>query len=130
MRRRLQLLLGASGAVATLAGADAVIRGTAGVRSRSAVVREADTDSELRFFAAWYVAAGIAMLRAARAPEREAATVRLISSGWGMAAVGRLLSIKALGRPHPMYTALTAAEIGLAVGLARWIREVDTNKQM
>jgi hypothetical protein len=122
MRRRLQILLGAVGAVAAAAGTSAVVRGTGGVTGRNAPSGDASVDSELRFFAAWYVIAGIVMMRAARAPEHEGATVRLISSGWAIAAAGRLLSMKASGRPHPLYSALTGAEVAIAACLAWWAR--------
>lgn len=122
MRRRLQILLGAVGAVAAIAGTHTVARGTGGVTGRLAPSGDASVDSELRFFAAWYVIAGIVMMRAARKPEYEAATVRLVSCGWAIAAAGRLLSLKASGRPHPLYSALTGAEVAIAACLGWWVR--------
>lgn len=116
------MLLGAVGAVAAIAGTSTVVRGTGGVTGRLARSGDASVDSELRFFAAWYIVAGIVMMRAARAPEQEAATVRLVSCGWAIAAAGRLLSMKASGHPHPLYSVLTGAEVAIAGCLGWWTR--------
>lgn len=125
MRQRLQLLLGATGAVATAAGAHGVVRGVRGVVGASATAEDANVDSELRFFAAWYTAAGFVMLRAANAPERHAWLVRVVSAGWATAAAGRALSIRAMGPPHPVHTGLTVAELTIPVLLLRWLRAVE-----
>jgi hypothetical protein len=118
--RRLRLLLAATGTVATLAGGSGVLRGLAGVSGRGADGTDASTDSELRFFAAWYAVGGAAMLRAARQPEPDPATVRLVAGGWLLAAAGRVLSLRAAGRPHPLYLGLTAAEVAIPTALWRW----------
>ena len=70
------------------------------------------------------------MLRAARSPEREAAAVRLVASGWAAAALGRLASLRGSGRPHAMYLALTAAEVAIPVLLIRWLRTVANNSEV
>ena len=124
MRRGLSTLLAVLGCVGVAAGSHDVLRGVAGVRGRRTRSIDASVDSELRFFAAWYIVAGVNMLRAARAPEREKAAVELISAGWLAAVVGRMLSRRSTGQPHPLYTALTGAELAIATVLVPWQRRV------
>jgi hypothetical protein len=114
VRRGLRPLLGATGAVAVLAGTHDVVCGVAGVRGRRSGPVDPSLDSELRFFAAWYVVAGAMMLRAARERVPEPVTVRLLSAGWLLAAVGRLVSIRAAGPPDPLYRRLAAVEVGIS----------------
>ena len=127
VRGPLRWLLGLLGGVACVAGTDGVVRGSRGVLRRVGSEPDASIDSELRFFAAWYVVAGALMARAAQAPERDAATVRVVAVGWIAAALGRVLSLRAVGRPHPLYTGLLAAEVTIPVLLLRWLRAVETS---
>lgn len=129
MRRGLSAVLAGLGGVAILAGSHDVLRGALGVRGTRTTPVDPSLDSELRFFAAWYVVAGALMVRAARAPEREGSAVRLISAGWFVAALGRLLSLRSAGRPHELYVALTAAELVIAGGLVPWQQRVERAAQ-
>ena len=124
MRRGLGAALGVMGCVATVAGGYGVARGAAGVTGREGPL-DASVDSELRFFSAWYAAAGLGMLHAARAPERAGAAVRLLSAGWLLAAVGRLLSVRSVGRPHNLYLGLTGVELAIPVVVLPWQRAVE-----
>lgn len=121
----MQILLGAVGAVATAAGTHDVLRGVAGVRGRSSQRVDPSHDSEHRFYSAWYALAGIQMLRAARQPQREATTIRLMSAGWVAAALGRALSMRTVGRPHPLYSSLMVAELAIPTLLLRWLRAIE-----
>lgn len=125
MRRGLSSLLAALGGVALLTGGHDVLRGVPGVKGLAQGAVDASVDSELRFFAAWYAVAGVLMLRAARAPEREGATVRLLSAGWLLAALGRVLSLRAAGRPHALYRSLMGAEFAITGVLIPWQRAVE-----
>lgn len=116
-RRRLQMLLGVMGVIATAAGADGVLRGTHAIRTGGRVAP--DVDSEFRFFAAWYAAAGILLLDAARQPERSSTAVRLSCGGLLAGALGRALSMRSVGRPSFLYRLLMAVEVGLPVLVLR-----------
>lgn len=121
-RRGLQLALGAIGTVATVAGSDAVLRGAAQVLDGGDA--SANLDTELRFYASWYVVFGVLMLRAARRPEAETTTVRACGAGFLLAAFGRAVSSRAVGRPHPLFQVLMAMEAAIPVVLIPWQRRV------
>ncbi|MEY2467368.1 MAG: hypothetical protein QOF21_66 [Actinomycetota bacterium] len=118
------------GVIATAAGADGVLRGAGAVRRGGPL--SADVDSEFRFFAAWYAAAGLSLLDAARAPEEAARAVRMSCGGLLFGALGRALSIKRFGRPSPLYRILMGIEIALPMLLIVWHRgavgRVDAGK--
>lgn len=115
------------GAVAVVAGLHQVVTGNAGVvgnrpdldgwRDPESAAALRNVDSELRFYGAWYATAGALMLRAAAGPRVDRGTRRLLGLGWLLAATGRVLSIRAVGRPHPLFVALGAAELALAAEL-------------
>lgn len=109
--RGLQRVLAAIGGVATVFGLLGVAKGAAGVRNGGAV--SASVDSELRFFASWYAVLGLLTLRAARQPEAEAVLVRACAGGFFLAACGRVLSMRAVGPPDPLFKALAAVEFAI-----------------
>ena len=105
--------------MALVAGAHQVLTGRAGVRGASAVTRRADVgernvDSELRFYAAWSAVAGVLMHKAAADPVADRLVAGPIAAGWATAGASRLLSLRAVGRPDPVFLALAALELGLA----------------
>jgi hypothetical protein len=122
-RRRLTLALRAIGGTAIVAGTHDLLRGAGRVLGQGQP--SASVDSELRFGSAWYATAGVLMLRAARGPESEGSTVRLVSAGWLLAATGRVLSIRSSGRPHPFYLVLMGAEFAIPALLVPWQHLVE-----
>ena len=80
----------------------------------------ASIDSELRFYAAWYVGAGLLVLRTVRRIESEGRTVRAVCAILLLAAFGRVLSIASVGRPHPLYVALMVLEFAIPVLVLPW----------
>ena len=121
MRRGLQFVLGALGVVATGAGVDTMARGARSVLHGGDV--SANVDSELRFYATWYVVLGQLLLKAARRPESHAQIVRACGVGFFAAACTRLLSARAAGPPHPFFRVLTVLEFA-AVVVIPWHRRV------
>jgi hypothetical protein len=113
-RRALRL----SGGVAVVAGLHQLLTGSAGVVGHrpAGSAGERNVDSELRFYGAWYATAGALMLRASAGP-LDRRTTRVLGAGWLLAATGRALSLRAVGRPHPLLLALGAAEVALAAEL-------------
>ncbi len=112
----MQAYLRVLASVAVVFGLQGVAKGVAGVRGAApdldgTRVGVRSVDSELRFFAAWYALAGVLLFRAAKRPESETVTVRGVSVAVWLAAVGRLLSIRSLGRPHPLFVALLGVEL-------------------
>lgn len=72
----------------------------------------ADIDSELRFYAVFWIAYGAFVLRAAKPDRlRKGATVPLLLGLFFAGGVGRLLSFFAEGSPHPLFVALMAVEL-------------------
>jgi hypothetical protein len=114
--RHSALVLRVIGATATAVAIHDLLRGVARVRRgpNPDLNRPADIDSELRFGSAWYLTAGALMMHAARTPASEKTTIRFVSTGWLVAGVGRVLSIRAHGRPHLLYLVLMVAEFMIA----------------
>ena len=127
----LSRLLRVLGAGATAIAVHDIARGLSRVPAdgeRPAGRDGASVDSELRFGSAWYAVAGLLMFRAGGAPEEQGPVVRIVSAGWLLAAVGRMLSIKARGRPHPIFLVLMALEIVIPGVLLPWQRAVERSR--
>lgn len=125
MRQGLRCALAGLGVLAGVAGTHDVVRGVTGVRHAGAGAPDPNVDSEHRFFAAWYAAAGVALLRAAADPERHGDAVRLAAAGSLLGALGRAISRHTTGRPHPLYTGLMAAEVIIPPVLVTWQRVIE-----
>ncbi|MFD1534687.1 DUF4345 domain-containing protein [Pseudonocardia aurantiaca] len=108
-RRVVQGLLRGSALVAVATGAGVVARGSAAVPGGGEVAPS--TDSVLRFYAAWWVAAGATMWRVAAAPERNESAVRAVAATTFAGGVARLLAMRRSGLPHPLFRALTVVEL-------------------
>ncbi len=113
----LSAVLTALGSVAALAGARGVLRGT---REVTADPVPAAVDSEYRFYAAWYVLAGVALLQVGREPEAARPAVRLVGAGLWTAAAGRVLSLRQAGRPSTGQLVLLGVEVALPFALSPW----------
>ena len=118
MRRSLQGFLLLLGAVACAAGLLTVLTGASTITGAGAA--SASLDNELRFYAAWYVAAGVFILRAARAPESQRVVLVAVAAAFGLAATARVLSWIQVGRPSAVAVALLAVEYVIALGLPPW----------
>ena len=117
-RRGLQFLLTAMGAVMVVAGAVTVLFGSSSV-PREGVVTP-DVDTEMRFYAVWYVVAGVVLLRAVRRVESAGTTVRLIGAGFFAGGCARILSWVVVGRPHVTAIVLMVAELVLPLVIIPW----------
>ena len=115
MHRGLRVLLTLIGAVAIVAGAASVIFGASIIPARGEV--SASVDSEMRFYAVWYVAAGVIALRASRG-NVSGAVVGGLAVCFGVAGCARALSWAAVGRPHSTTIGLMVVELVLALVLA------------
>jgi Domain of unknown function (DUF4345) len=101
--------LGAGGVVATLAGLHTVIAGARSIPGRPQA--GAEVESELRFYAGFYVAFGLAALHTAPRAEREPGAVRALAGAVLLAGVARANAWRATGAPDPAQRALLAIEL-------------------
>ena len=113
-----RVVLGAIGVVALTAGTGTLLFGGAIIPEHGPVATS--LDSELRFYAAWYVAAGVATLGTLRRVESATTTVRLIAGAFFIGGCARIISIFVVGRPHPLFVALMVIELALPVILIPW----------
>ena len=93
-----------AGSITALLGAESVFREG---------VFTTDIDSEMRFYAVWYVAAGILLARAIRRVEREGFTIKLVGGAFFAAGCARALSWVTVGKPHLSQVVLMVIEICL-----------------
>jgi hypothetical protein len=119
------------GSVAVGFGLVGVVTGVAGVldgQRGSAPDRRnnvsPNVDSEMRFFAAWYAGAGLLLLRAARRPESEGRMIRGLCGVLLVSALGRLLSLVKVGKPHPVFRFLMGVEFAIPVVVVPWQAKV------
>ena len=121
-RRGLQVVLAGLALIAIGFGGLAVLTGTAVIPGAGSP--GPNVDSELRFYAAWYVAGGVALLRVARRPESEAAVLHLLCAALLLGAAGRVVSWVSVGRPSATFIVLLAIEIAIPVIVLPWHRRV------
>jgi Domain of unknown function (DUF4345) len=111
-------LLYLGGAVATTAGLHTVITGVRSLPGRQAA--SAPVESELRFYAAFYVAYGLAALRIAPRADRDAEAVRALAGALFLAGLARAGGWLASGPPHPLQRALLAIELAAPPAIVAW----------
>ena len=81
---------------------------------------DAPVDGELRYLSVFWTAAGLRLLGAVPGIEHEGKAVRTVGALLVLGGVGRALSWRAVGPPHPVMRAATAVEILLPPVLAAW----------
>ena len=106
------------GAVATTAGLHTVIGGARSLPGRQRA--NPSVESELRFYAAFYVAYGLAALRVAPRADRETAAVRALAGALFLAGLARAGGWLAAGRPHRLQLALLVVELAAPPVIVGW----------
>ena len=106
------------GAGMALIGVDALIRGADAIPATESA--PARIDSEVRFFAAWYVVAGALLLLAALRRLDQRPIVLAVGAGFFLAACGRTLSWMTVGRPEIFQIVLLFVELAIAFVLIPW----------
>jgi hypothetical protein len=86
----------------------------------------ASIDSQERFYATVFAGYGLAWVRAARARPVPATDVVALSSVMALGGVGRVLSWRQYGRPHPLYAVLTLVEFVLPAAMLMALRRSRT----
>ena len=112
-------------AALVLLGAVALCFGVLGVLTGASLLSGGDTasasvDSELRFYAAWYAGAGLLLLATVRRVESEGKRIRAVCAVLLLAAIGRVLSIADVGRPHVIQLLLMVIEFAIPVIVVPW----------
>ena len=75
----------------------------------------ADVDSELRFYAVFWIAYGVILVRTSRSSDLTTRTVPILVGLFFTGGVGRLLSFLSVGQPHTLFIALMIVELVLPV---------------
>lgn len=106
-----------------------LVTGLATVAFGSAIVpgdnaAGASVESELRFFAAYWAAVGVALAWVARDLERRATELRWVLGAIFLGGTGRALAWADAGRPHELFVVLMAIELLLPPAVLAWHRRV------
>jgi hypothetical protein len=124
--RALRAALYAGGLVAAAAGGHTAL---AGARSLPGEDRANPTlESELRYYAGFYAAFGLAALRLAPSADREPEAVRALAAAMFGAGLARAGGWVAAGAPHPVQRALLALELGAPPALVALQRRVGPRR--
>jgi hypothetical protein len=117
-RSALRALVCVGGVVATTAGLDTVIRGARSLPRQK--LANPSVESELRFYAAFYTAYGLAALRVAPRADRDTAAMRALGGALFLAGLARAGGWLAAGRPHGLQRALLVVELAAPPVIVAW----------
>lgn len=116
--RGLQAFLYLFGTVAIVAGAWTVLAGSESIPSAGDL--NANVESELRFYATWWIAAGVFLVWLAPRVESQARALRVFCALLALAATARVLAVLETDWPSTGQTMLMGVEYALAVLLPAW----------
>jgi hypothetical protein len=74
----------------------------------------------MRFYAAWYVAAGVLLLRTVPRVDSKGPTIRAICAVLFLAACARVISLVVVGAPHPVFLVLMVIEFTIPAVVVPW----------
>lgn len=117
-RAALRALFRLGGSVATVAGLHTVVAGGRSVAGEGTA--NPAIESELRFYSAFYVAYGVAVLRVAPRADRDTAAVRALAGVLFLAGAARAGAWRAAGPPHPLQRGLLAVELAGPPAVVAW----------
>lgn len=83
-------------------------------------VANPSVESELRFYAAFYVAYGIVALRVAPRADRDILAVRALAGALFLAGLARACGWLAVGKPHGLQRGLLAIELAAPPLIIAW----------
>jgi len=84
----------------------------------------ASVESELRFYGAWWIGAGLFLLSLAPRIEERGRELQAFAALLALGAVGRVIALVDDGRPHAQFLVLLGVEIVVAGVLVAWQRRV------
>lgn len=122
-RRALQIALGALSAIPALFGGASVLFGARTVPGAPRSV-DPSVDSEYRVANAFFLAAAPVVWASIPKVEQAATPLRVVAAAGFLAGVGRVLSWRTLGRPHPVYVAATVLELVGMPAIVAWQEQV------
>lgn len=108
-----------------LAGLATVVLGTASLLSEGNFTP--DVDTELRFYAVWYVASGYLLLRSLSDLAGATVMVRVVGVAFFVAGCARALSWAVVGRPSTLPVILMVVELLLPFVILPWQAAVARN---
>ena len=117
--KALRVLLTVLGVVAIVTGLLVVIGGSGVLPGEKGAIG-ATAESELRFFAAFWVAFGAFALYVAPRAAVETTLLRIVALAIFAGGVGRALAWLSAGPPHPLFAILTVAELAGPPLLVAW----------
>jgi hypothetical protein len=117
-RSALRAVFYVGGVVATTAGLHTVIAGARSLPGQE--LANPAVESELRFYAAFYVACGLVALRVAPRADRDPAAVRALAAALFLAGLARAGGWLAVGKPHPLQRALLVIELAAPPAMVAW----------
>ena len=116
--RGLRAFLYLFGAVAIVAGAWTVVAGSESIPSAGDL--NANVESELRFYATWWIAAGVFLVWLAPRVAEQTRALRVFCALLALAATARVLAVLETDWPSTGQTILMGVEYALAVLLPAW----------
>jgi hypothetical protein len=117
-RTALRALFYVGGTVATGAGLWTVVAGGRSLPERK--LENPIVESELRFYAAFYVAYGLWVLSVAPRADRDTEAVRRAAGALFLAGTARVAAWLAVGKPHSDQRALLAIELAAPPAVIAW----------
>jgi Domain of unknown function (DUF4345) len=124
-RRALRATFYTGGVVATAAGLYTMVAGAKSLPGED--FANPVVESELRFYAAFYVAYGIAMLRVAPRADRDPVALRSLAGALFLAGLARARGWLAVGTPHRLQRGLLFVELAAPPLLSVWQARVASN---
>ncbi|MGI5132612.1 DUF4345 domain-containing protein [Pseudonocardia sp. CA-107938] len=123
-RRALQITLGVLSAIPALSGGAGVLVGHRALPGPDRSVVEPSLDSEYRVTSAFFLAAAPVIWASIPKVEQAAAPLRVLAAAGFVGGIGRLLSWRTTGRPHPAFIAATVLELVGMPALVLWQEQV------
>lgn len=105
----LQALFTVVGAIAVVTGVMVVAAGPDGIPGNNSATVTAD--NELRFFATFWIAFGLAAIRVAPRVETETGLVRALALTMFFGGIARAISWLSVGEPHSLFVSLMFVEL-------------------
>ena len=123
----LRLLVSLLALVACVAGVQTMLLGSSVIPDGGKP--SASVESELRFYGAWWLGAGLFLAWIARDLDRRGRELRVFSAVLFLAGLSRLLAWAAAGRPHDVFQVLLAFELALPPIFVVWHAKASQNTQ-